>query len=105
MTDESDLDLGILLPPVESKAIQFDRLLEAQIELEKLVKRNVDLINMRGVSSVLQFEILNTSKRIYTKDPLDVELYELLTIALFQKLAEERKEIVEEGLTSGFYKL
>lgn len=101
--DQSDIDLAFLLPP--SNRLPFDTILDIQIELEKLLGRSVDLIDMRSATSVLQFEILNTGQRIFVSDAFEVDLYEMLAIALFQKLVDERREIIEEGLKTGFYHL
>ena len=105
VTDESDVDVGLLLPPLLAKEWTLSESLDLQIELEQLLGRKVDLVNMRMASTVLQFEIINTGKRIFTQDILDVDLYELLTISLYQKFVEERRLIVEEGLRTGFYKI
>ena len=105
ITENSDVDIGLLLSAVEAKKVKLDDILDIQVELESLLSRSVDLVNMRTASTVLQFEIVNTGTRVFTADPFEVDLYELLAISLYQKLVIERREIVEEGLKTGFYSL
>lgn len=105
ITSSSDVDLGLLLSPVQAKKISLSNMLDLQVELEDLLGRSVDLVNMRTASTVLQFEIVNTGTRIFAQDSFEVDLYELLVISLFQKLVAERRDIVEAGLRTGFYQL
>ena len=100
----SDVDIALLLPPEEAKRVGWREIEEATVALGQLLGRDVDLINLRQVSTVFRHQIVMTGRRLYCANVLDVEEFELLTMALYQKLNQERAEILAEGLRSGrFY--
>jgi uncharacterized protein len=98
---ESDADIAILLPVETAKSEQNIMLNDCRFELEKVLNKQVDLINLRAVSTVFQNEIISTGKIIYLKDENAVDEFEMLTLSFYQKLNEERKEILEEIRKSG----
>jgi len=50
---------------------------------------------------VLQKEVIAADLRIYTGDEYAADEFEMLTLSRYQKLNEERAEIVEEALAGG----
>jgi len=104
--EESDVDLAILLPPKQAKEKKNMDLWDLREDLETLLDKTVDLINLRMVPTVLQKEIVMADRRIYTGDLYAAEEFEMLTLSYYQKLNEERKEIIEDALQTGrFYKV
>ena len=73
---QSDLNLAVLLPHVDAKA----------------AGRGVDLINLRTVSTVFRHEIVTTGIPIF---------FEMITLSLYQKLNEERAEILRSVRSDG----
>jgi len=62
------------------------------------------LINLRQVSTVFQKEIIMAERRIICADTYAAEEFEMLVLSRYQKLNEERAELLAEGLRSGrFY--
>ncbi len=61
----------------------------------------VDLINLREVSTVFQNEIITADRRIYTGDAYGADEFEMLALSFYQKLGEERREILEEFWRTG----
>lgn len=53
---ESDVDIAVLLPPEKAKNTGSLSVIDLQLELETLLKKQVDLINLRLVSTVFQKE-------------------------------------------------
>lgn len=103
---DSDADIALLLSPQESKKLGSLMASELHIELEHLLSRDVDLINLRQVSTVLQKEVIAADRRVYEGDRTAAEEFEMLTISLYQKLNEERSGIVESALNGGrFHKV
>jgi len=101
---DSDVDIGVLLAPGESREAGSLVMSDLRFELESLLKRNVDLINLREVPTVLQKEIVMTEGRIYQADEYAADEFEMLTISNYQKLNEERAGILREVIASGrFY--
>lgn len=103
---ESDVDIAMLLPPEKSVTAGLLMMSDLRFELESKLKKEVDLINLRLVSTVLQKEVVAADRRIYAGDRYAAEEFEMLTLSYYQKLNEERAEIVESALATGrFYQL
>lgn len=101
---ESDVDIALLLPPDEAKRAGSLTLSELHLALEELLQKDVDLINLRQVSTVFQTEIILSGRRIHCADAYAADEFEMLVISYYQKLNEERAEVLAEGLKSGrFY--
>ncbi len=98
---DSDVDIALLLPPEEAKMTGSLMMSPLRFSLESLVKRDVDLINLRQVSTVLQKEIIFAERRIYCADAYAADEFEMLVLSYYQKLNEERREILEEFWRSG----
>jgi predicted nucleotidyltransferase len=98
---ESDVDIALLLHPEKSKKTGSLAISNLLIALESLLKKNVDIINLRQVSTVLQKEIVTADRRIYTRDSYATEEFEMLTLSYYQKLHEERAGIIESALKDG----
>lgn len=97
----SDVDIALLLPPTKAKAEGPLTMSALRFELEAFLKKTVDLINVRLVSTVFQKEIIFADRRIYTGDKYAAEEFEMLTLSFYQKLNEERREIMDEFYRTG----
>lgn len=98
---ESDVDIAILFSPPQTKEIGSLAMSDLVLQLEVVLQKRVDLINLRMVNTVLQKEIVISSRRIYCQDEYIADEFEMLVFSKYQKLEEERKEIVEAILRSG----
>ncbi len=98
---DSDVDIALLLPPVEAKKVGTLLMSPLRFSLESLLNRPVDLINLRQVSTVFQKEIVCSERRIYCMDDYAADEFEMLTLSYYQQLNEERKEILDEFWQSG----
>lgn len=98
---DSDVDVALLFSP--AKAAKTGSLLMSDLwnKLEKLLKKDVDLINLRLVNTVFQKEIISADRRIYCADEYAADEFEMLTLSYYQKLNEERADIMKEALKSG----
>lgn len=100
----SDVDIAVLLPPAEAKNADAIAMHHTRTALELALRKDVDLINLRQVSTVFRKEIIMADRRIYCADAYAADEFEMLTLSYYQKLNEERREILAEGLRSGrFY--
>ena len=100
-TPESDVDIAILLPlssTINSSSREFRDLLFSLIDD---FNREVDLINLRKVDTVFQHEIIQSGRLIYSSNSYSVEEFEMHTMSYYQKLNEERAEILQEIVDSG----
>ncbi len=101
---ESDVDIAVLLPAPQAKKAGSLALSDLHLALQTALDREVDLINLRQVPTVLQKEVVMTGRRIFCVPGPIVDEFELLVLALYQKLNEERAGILAEGFRSGrFY--
>lgn len=92
-SDTSDVDLAVLLPydDYKDKELVF---FDLKSELDQLIKINVDLVNLRTASVVFHKEVLNNSKTIFCSDENAKLNFEMYAMSFYQKLNEERKEIL-----------
>lgn len=103
---DSDVDLALLLPPLEAKQVGFLALGELHLALERHFRKDVDLINLRRVSTVFQKEIIMADRRVFCRDGLAADEFDIRVLSFYQKLNQERAEILSEGLKSGrFYNI
>jgi predicted nucleotidyltransferase len=97
----SDVDIALLLPHDMAKQVGSLALSKLRVDLEGLVRRDVDLINLRLVSTVFQKEIIAAERRVYCADEAAAAEFEMLVLSFYQKLNEERREILEAFFESG----
>ena len=103
---DSDVDIALLLPPADAKEIGTLMMSPLRFELEGLLKKDVDLINLRQVSTVLQKEIVFSERRIHCAAEYASEEFEMLVLSFYQKLNQERAEVLAGGLRDGkFYSI
>ena len=102
---DSDVDIAVLLPHDEAKAVDFWKWAELSVEVSRIAgTQKADLINLRTAPVILRKEIIVADRRIYCADEYAADEFEMLTISFYQKLNEERREIVESALKTGrFY--
>lgn len=77
---DSDVDIALLLPPAASRQANHLTLGDLRPALERLLGREVDLINVRQVSTVFQKEIIMVERRIFCADLYAADEFEMLTL-------------------------
>ena len=97
----SDVDIALLLPPEQAKVVGNLLLGELHLALAELLGKEVDLVNLRQVSTVFQKEIVMTGRPIFCADAYAAAEFEMLTLSYYQKLNEERREILAAFKESG----
>jgi predicted nucleotidyltransferase len=100
---ESDVDIALLFPPLDqpSKHLCITDLHE---ELEGYFSREIDLVNLRRVSTILQKEVIFCGERIYTDGTSAADEFEIVVMSMYQHLKEETADIIEDALRTGrFY--
>ena len=98
---ESDVDIALLLPPAQAKQAGTLVLSDVWSALETLLCKTVDLINLRHVPTVLQKEIIIAERCIFTGDENAAGEFEMLVLSFYQKLNEERAEIIDDIRAGG----
>ena len=97
----SDVDMAVLLPPPRAKAVDFWGWNDLAMRLGSIAHKSVDLLNVRRVSTVFQKEVIMADRRIFCADEYAADEFEMLTLSFYQKLNQERAEVLAEGLRSG----
>lgn len=94
---ESDIDIAIK----STKKIQPKELFEIKENLENIVKKDVDLIDLDNTQDGIRYEILINGIIIYTKDEMQFELYKLDMYREYLELNESRKMIIDNIKNGG----
>ena len=95
------MDIALLLPPEQAKTKRMLAMSPLCSELGSLLGKAVDLVNLRVVSTVFQKEIIAADRRIHTGNAYAADEFEIMVLSFFQKLSQERAEILAEGLRGG----
>lgn len=98
---DSDIDIALLLPPQQAKGQPPLALSQCWSALADCVGPELDLVNARQVSTVFQKEIIANGRLLYCADQYAVDEFEMLVLSYYQKLNEERSEIVKSFNESG----
>lgn len=88
---ESDVDLAIRT----DKEISKNEIFSISGELEEILKRDVDLIDLKQIQDGFRYEILINGVTIYSKDELNFENYKLDMYREYLELNESRQEIIK----------
>jgi uncharacterized protein len=98
---DSDVDIALLFPAQQSSSVSDLPLSPGVSALTRCLHRDVDLLNARRVSTVLQKEIIAKGRLLYSADQYAVDEFEMLVLSYYQKLNEERREIVNAFIETG----
>ena len=95
--NQSDIDLAFKTrQEVTKKEIFY-----LKQELEDIVNKDIDLINLDNIGDGFRYEILINGKKLYCKDELNFELYKLRMYREFLDLNESRMSIIERVKKGG----
>ena len=67
---ESDIDIAIKT----NQKISKKEIFQMRLELEEIIKNDMDLINLEDIKDDFRYEILMNGKTLYCKDELKFEL-------------------------------
>lgn len=95
--DESDIDIAILL----DKKINSNETFEINCVLTNELNKEVDLVQLYTVSTVLQMQIIQTGKRIFCKDENFCNGFETQIFCDYIELNELRKPYLDEIAKTG----
>ena len=98
---DSDADIAVLFPHQKAKLLKNLAMSECRDALENILKRTVDLVNMRTVTTVFQYEIMQQGRILYQQHERAVDEVEMQVMSSYQKLNEERAGILEDILETG----
>ena len=90
--DDSDIDIAILT----DRQIDEYKLFILSQKLADVLKREVDLVDLRKASTVFRVQIIKTGKLIYNSDNLRKMYFQMRAIRDYALLNEERMEIINK---------
>lgn len=103
-SEESDLDLAVLLPWQQASQVDLWHWAGLGGEVGAIAQNDkVDLINLREVDVLFQFEILRTGEVIYCAHKEARLNFEVLTVSKYQELMSWRKGLEEAALSGELY--
>ena len=94
---ESDIDIAIKT----NQKISKKEIFQMRLELEEIIKNDMDLINLEDIKDDFRYEILMNGKTLYCKDELKFVLYKLAKYQEYFDLNESRKSIIERVKNGG----
>ena len=89
--EDSDVDIAIK----SNRKISKQEIFDMTGELEQVLKKDVDLVNLDDVSDSFRYEILMNGKVLYCNDNFKFDLYKLDMFREYLELSESRKIIVD----------
>lgn len=89
--DDSDIDLAVY---TDVEKTSYELFLLAN-KLALFLKKDVEIINLKDISTVFAAQIVSTGEILYCKDDLLRQEYSMLTLKKYAKLNEERKVILD----------
>ena len=98
---DSDIDIALLPPPLEAKQKACLEFSLCRSALAQHLHKDVDLISARQVSTVFQKEIISNGRLLYCVERYAVDEFEMLVLSYYQKLNEERKDILDSFNATG----
>lgn len=93
----SDVDLAVLAPePLPAEEIAF-----ARDSLAETLGRDVDLLDLRRLSTVMRSQIVSTARLLLDRDPTSRAFFETFVYSSYARLNEERREILKQVKRDG----
>lgn len=93
---ESDLDLAVLA----NEALGAEKLWDLGSQLAGIANCHVDLLDLRAASTVMQYRIITTGKRLWAKDS-QAALYESFILSQKTALDEARAGLLQDIQKTG----
>ena len=97
----SDLDLGVLMPGKANVVELWDKAQQLAIRFNI----DVDLVDLRAASTVMQHQVVVTGRRLFAAPGLDADRFEMFVLKEMTYLNESRAavmaDIAREGRVHG----
>ena len=94
---ESDVDLAVLAGSRIAAEVRFD----TQETLAAELHADVDLVDLRGASTVMAMQVVSTGTLLYEGDAVARGAFEDLTFSAYARLNEERRGILQRVAEEG----
>jgi uncharacterized protein len=94
---DSDLDYAILTP----RGVDAAKLSGLREDLEGRFIRDVDLVDLRAASVILQAEVVARGRRPYARDEAAAERFEDFAFASYARLGDQNADIIADMVARG----
>lgn len=91
-TPESDIDIAFLTFQKISAVEKW----KIQEKLASELNQDVDLIDLKDATTILQTEVVENGKLIYSGDSYQVNHFEMITYSMYADLNESRQDILND---------
>ncbi|MCH2155926.1 MAG: nucleotidyltransferase domain-containing protein [Opitutales bacterium] len=92
---DSDLDLALLLEPNQARDVRSLGCTPCVPALSLKLGLEIDLLNLRQLSTVVQLEVIRSGQVIHVADQEALLAFEMQVLSAYQKLNEERSGILK----------
>ncbi|NBC18065.1 MAG: nucleotidyltransferase domain-containing protein [Bacteroidetes bacterium] len=89
---DSDIDLAVLPARPLDAVARWD----LQERLATLLRRDVDLVDLRSASTVMRIQVLRTGRVLYEVDVVTRQRFEMYALSAYALLNEERAAILAD---------
>ena len=93
----SDIDIAFLSDILLDEVTIW----EISNELAFILKKDIDLIDIKKTNTIFRVQILSKANRIYCTDNISVEAFESLAYSFYVRFKEERRVIEEQIMKDG----
>ncbi len=90
--ESSDIDLAVLC----KKELSTNKRCELSETLAILLNKDIDLIDLKKTNTVMQWQIIHTGQRIFSKDAKSIAFFETYVLADYIRLMELRQGIIDD---------
>ena len=91
-TPKSDIDIAFLT----FRKISAVEKWKIQEELASKLNQDVDLIDLKDATTILQTEVVEKGKLIFSGDSYQVNHFEMITYSMYADLNESRQDILND---------
>lgn len=99
---ESDIDIAVLLPH-DTVVQPAGNWAELRTDLAMTLGREIDLISVRTVNTILQFQVIEHGTRIAAPDLTACGLFEVQVYKMYLELRNWRAPIIAAGIEKGMF--
>ena len=95
--ESSDIDIAVLPQAPLSPKERWD----LQQELAIALRIDVDLVDLLSASTVIRLQVVSTGDILFESDSTRRAEFEMVTLSMYAKLNQERREILEQVRREG----
>ncbi|MBN4080865.1 nucleotidyltransferase domain-containing protein [Caldithrix abyssi] len=90
---DSDIDIALLL---DKGQLHFSEKSKMTLDLMQITDREIDLVSMNDVSSILQMQIFKKGKRLFCSDTNKLNQFQVQAVKTYLDLKRIRKPIEDQ---------